>query len=192
MAALTVICLAGPASAEASIRASDLDMPEGNARAVVELVYRDDAASVPDTWRCADYRTVDGKASSVISAAPGGGGPGWLDYEAASGTACLAPGESEGTIELAIRGDLDAEFDEGFSVLFTNGRWMTGAPGEDPGPGGSYLIAEGQGRVTLRNDDGPPQGREAFSAGFDASGEGGSVSGRYACEDHDAAARGLP
>ena len=190
--AVLVVLLLPPAVAGAAIRASDLDVPEGNSVAVVKLAFRDDAASLPATWRCVDYRTVDGKASSVVSAALGAGGPGWPDYEAVTGTACLPPGESEGTIDLTIRGDVYAEFDEGFSVLMTDGRWTTGAPGTDPGPSGSYLIAEGQGRVTLRNDDGPAQGRETFSAGFDVGAGAGSVSGGYSCEDQTPPLEGCP
>ena len=188
--AVLIFVAASPAVAGAAIRAVDLDMPEGNARVVVQLAITDDAANVPDTWRCADYRTVDGRASAVVSGA--GGGPGRQDYEATSGTACLEPGQSRTTVGVAVRGDADGEFDETFSLLLTNGRWTTGEPGSDPGPSGPYLIAEGQGRVTLRNDDGPPEGRETFTAGFDVGATDGSVSGRYGCEDGTPPLEGCP
>jgi Mg-chelatase subunit ChlD len=55
-----------------------------------------------------DYHTVDGTATAGS------------DYDATSGTAMIAPGDTSATITVPVRGDTLAELDEGYQVVLDN------------------------------------------------------------------------
>src|SRR5207244_12633288 len=66
------------------------------------------------------------------------------DYAAASGTVTFAPGETTRTIELRVIGDVSPETDETFAVVLSLEQNAT--------------IGDGEGVVTIRNDDLPTLG----------------------------------
>jgi hypothetical protein len=85
------------------------------------------------------YSTADGTAFA--------GG----DYTAASGTLTFAPGETTQTVALRVAADTAPEADETFSVILSNALDAT--------------ILDGEGTVTIRDDDTPPRVAEVFVSG---------------------------
>jgi hypothetical protein len=79
-----------------------------------------------------DYATASGTASSPS------------DFAAKSGTVSFSPGQTSKTVSIWVKGDLNEELDESFTVTLTNPQGLT--------------IAEGGGvaALTILNDDGQP------------------------------------
>jgi hypothetical protein len=117
------------ASPASEIRISDVSGSEGNTGTlnVPFVVTLAPSSATPATVR---YATADGTARV---------GDG--DYVSASGTLTFNPGETTKTLIVQVRGDVKPEPDETFDVNLSN---PTGA-----------LLADGQGRATILNDDVP-------------------------------------
>jgi len=88
--------------------------------------------SAPSTQSVAvSYATADGSATVAGD-----------DYRSASGLLTFAPGQTQATIAVRVRGDEDLEGDEIFSVVLTAPRNAT--------------LGRAEGFGTIRNDDSPP------------------------------------
>lgn len=121
---LTIVNDDGPVLPKLSI--ADLSLPEGSAGAVMaKLKVRLSAASA-DTVTV-QYATADGSATAGS------------DYKARSGTLTFAPGATSASISITVNGDTVAEADETFVVNLSNP--------------GNAVISDGQGLITLGNDD---------------------------------------
>jgi hypothetical protein len=97
------------------------------------------------------YATADGTAASAT------------DYTAATGAVQFAPGETSKTIEVPVRGDIDVESDESFTVVLSRPA--------------NAKIADGSATGTIQNEDRPrPRtGRyngstsQGYAIGFDVA-----------------------
>lgn len=115
------------------------------ALSVGDVSVSDDAAteavfavtlSVPSALEVrVDFATVDATALAG------------QDYDAATGTLVFAPGETEHEVEIAIRADTEAEYDETFALALA-------------GPQNA-LIADGQGVATIVGTGPAPGGQDA-------------------------------
>ena len=171
LGALALGLLALPSPASAALRLDDLDLVEGDFMRMVNVTYRDDAAVVPPLWRCADFKAVNGTATFGSDVRP-----------LFSNVGCIPPGQRTQTFPIEIWGERAPEHDEQLFLEISNGRSTVDPPaypGQTPQP---YPIADGQGAITLRNDDGSPLPDERFGVGYIAGrGSDDGVSGTYQC-----------
>jgi hypothetical protein len=171
LGALALGLLVLPSPASAALRLDDLDLVEGDFMRMVDVTYRDDAAVVPQLWRCADFKAINGTATVGSDVRP-----------LFSNVGCIPPGQRTQSFPIEIWGERAPEHDEQLFLEISHGRSTVdrpGIPGQTPQP---YPITDGQGTITLRNDDGSPLPDERFVVNYIAglhSDDG--VSGSYQC-----------
>jgi hypothetical protein len=112
----------------ASLSARDASVIEGNAGPTATGIEVRLSASetAPVT---VDFQTADGSATTANN-----------DYTAATGTLTFTPGQTSRTVTLSVVGDTNVEPNESFFVNLSNAAGAT--------------IADGQGALTIVNDDG--------------------------------------
>ena len=108
------------------ISISDVQLKEGNDRALPEFQFVVTLSAVATTNVTVDYSTAQGTANTS-------------DFIAKSGTLTFQPGETSKTVDIEVRGDEIVETDETFFVNLNNA------------VGG--VITDAQGRGTITNDD---------------------------------------
>jgi hypothetical protein len=118
-------------AAPPDINISDISLLEGNAGITAATLTVSLSAPAPAGGVSVDFTTADGTASTALA-----------DYAAASGTINFVAGDDSETITVDLTGDIFFESDE---TLFVN---LSNAVGGN--------IADAQGQITIRNDDGLP------------------------------------
>ncbi|MDA0919878.1 MAG: hypothetical protein O2945_12485 [Planctomycetota bacterium] len=108
------------------ISISDVQLQEGNDRALPEFQFVVTLSAAATTNVTVDYSTAQGTANAS-------------DFVAKSGTLTFLPGETSKTVDIEVRGDEIVESDETFFVDLSNA------------VGG--VITDAQGRGTITNDD---------------------------------------
>ena len=108
------------------ISISDVQLQEGNDRALPEFQFVVTLSAAATTNVTVDYSTAPGTANAS-------------DFVAKSGTLTFQPGETSKTVDIEVRGDEIVESDETFFVDLSNA------------VGG--VITDAQGRGTITNDD---------------------------------------
>ncbi len=111
---------------------SDVSLFEGNAGSTQATLTVSLSAPAPAGGVSVDFATANGTASTALG-----------DYAAASGTLDFVAGDDSETITIDLTGDTFFEADETLIVNLSNA------------VGGN--IADGQGQVTILNDDGLPE-----------------------------------
>ncbi|NOT55085.1 MAG: hypothetical protein HOP18_10805, partial [Deltaproteobacteria bacterium] len=107
---------------------NDVTRAEGNS-GVASFIFTVSLSPASSSPVMVNYATVNGTAAAGS------------DYTATSGTLTFNPGETTKTVTVVVAGDSTAELNETFLVN------LSGASGAS--------IADGQGRGTILNDDGP-------------------------------------
>jgi len=120
----------GSAAAQTTLSINDLSIIEGNS-GTADAGFTVGLSAASTFTITVAYATTNGTATAESN-----------DYEARSGTLILFAGQTTGTINIPVNGDVSAEPNETFSVNLSNPSNAT--------------IGDGQGIGTIVNDDGPP------------------------------------
>ena len=122
---------------QSGISIGDMSVSEGIGNADVTVSLSEASTSVVTV----DYTTVDGSALSGS------------DYTLSSGTLTFNPGDTSQVISVAITSDSDVEVDETFTISLSNAA--------------NALITDGQGTVTIEDDEATACGEPQYNTGVD-------------------------